>query len=672
MPISIHMAHVPCGVAPAGGSVTCVEAATLIGIQRWVTANEVYFKKTKMSNVLFVVGAASILLVVIGEPMNTIGMVIAVVFVSIGCLVRFSRQLVPIDFPSPVITQHPWVDYRGTSHLVVTSDLAQLQLGIKGVYPGYQAHDPAAVENPTDMGRGTRDFSAYSADSLWRLAEDVLLYSQQVESEATKSFLIQVVTGESADYLGSRIAAATLSAGQSAFCTSVTAFSQADTECRSSQTALNEISGIIDSNISANSYFRNQVSVDLAPYEQWMELLTEIGNEFVGTVLLSVEDAWGMMADASGAASKQLQLAVQDDLNLLRVKAEDQAIAAEAELDLKMADIKMANRAKSVDLESQIKAQYEVVEKARESSGRLRSMSVPSQISISIPVVTVSGGGGSVGANGGYISPVSSRTSHETVYFENPANHIRDQLLELAAATSSIEDARLDGLTQRKQGLSGEIDQHKEKIQQDKKEALAKSEESSKRKEAVALQHSHNVQCLFNDMEDNPALLDYRDLDNIISKVWARPSDHLGSLITPTLQDISLVMSVMDRFEVDIRSFESGLTNSSLSNHALEPLQVHWVWDASTKSLTENVVVAMLDIYEDAKVVMNRSNVSPILDPQIPFTQIPQMSDKMIMACIALLMKEGWFDLKLSKFMKKKKIHDYRNGSRPQAATAKQ
>ena len=141
-------------------------------------------------------------------------------------------------------------------------------------------------------------------------------------------------------------------------------------------------------------------------------------------------------------------------------------------------------------------------------------------------------------------------------------------------------------------------------------------------------------------------------------------------MITPVKQDISSVMSVMDAFEVNIRSFESGLANSSLSQHAIEPLQVHWVWDGRTQLLTENVVVAILDIYEDAKAVLNHSNVSSILDPQIPFNQISQMSDKMIMACIAQLMKEGWFDPKLSKFMKKKEIHDYRNGSRPQAATA--
>jgi hypothetical protein len=356
-----------------------------------------------------------------------------------------------------------------------------------------------------------------------------------------------------------------------------------------------------------------------------------------------------------------------------RMKSEAKARDALADLDKKMVDIELANLIKGRDLDNQIEAQSRVVDKATKSSNSLRSMSFPSQISISIPVVTVSGGGGTLNEHGGRISGVSSSKSYETVYFDNPANDVRDQLVKLADATSGIENARLDGLNKWRAGISSDIDIYKADIERAKEEEMEAAEKLRSEMEELALKHARRVEGLYNDMENNPALLDYRDLNNIISKVWARPGDHLLSMITPVKQDISSVMSVMDAFEVNIRGFESGLTNSSLSQHAIEPLQVHWVWDPSTKLLTENVVVAILDIYEDAKVVLNHSNVSSILDPQIPINQISQMSDKMIMTCIAQLMKEGWFGPKLSKFItQKKEIHDYRNGSRPQAATAKQ
>ena len=57
------MSHVPSGFGPGGEPLTALEGATLLGLQKWITANESYFKKSERYIRMLKIG----LLIWIGE-----------------------------------------------------------------------------------------------------------------------------------------------------------------------------------------------------------------------------------------------------------------------------------------------------------------------------------------------------------------------------------------------------------------------------------------------------------------------------------------------------------------------------------------------------------------------------------------------------------------------------
>ena len=89
------------------------------------------------------------------------------------------------------------------------------------------------------------------------------------------------------------------------------------------------------------------------------------------------------------------------------------------ELEAKMSDMQDKIMERKDELASAISSQIQIVnnlERGKQTEPQSDLNSTSAQISMDLPFATVSGGGGSVGPNGGRISGVSSGVRYSTVY----------------------------------------------------------------------------------------------------------------------------------------------------------------------------------------------------------------------------------------------------------------
>jgi len=660
------MAHLPCGQAPSGDSVSCVEAATLAGIQKWVTLNKAYFKKTSMRDYLWMIGVGvlPIDIVLVSGIFFTLGTIMIV----IGVVLHFTRTIVPVDFPTPVITTHPWANYRGIPQLVSNGQYSQNLFTLKGSFDSYLKHDPSRYPSNNLLSEGIRDFSNISLVSLQSLKEDINSYYSYISEFEKPTILTQFITGaHTTQILNNSVPV--ISPEQASLCSKTSRIQQAEIECQSTQTSFDEIQRIIDSNRATTSLFQNQSRIDILPYQEWGSLLSSIGEKWAGSVLLSASNGWERMADASGNASEFLTRSVQDRIEEIKARIDADAKEAEAELEAKMVDIESEIAAKDIDLQHQVAAQQNVLVMAQRTTNNIEKVTVPSTITFNIPVAMVSGGGGRIGEGGGFVSGVSTTVKWESVSMDNPAYQIRGHMIELANSASRIEEARLGGLEQQRVGLGNLAQERREGISKRKDERKAEADSRMEAEREVALKHAHSVEGLFVGMEDNDEKIDYRDFNRIMSTVWNRPASIVRSNITPIEQEIATAIRDLADVEQEARDVEAVLTLSALSGLAEEELNAHWVL-CPDGSLTENFSYSVLEVFEEGSIVTRESNVIGLLAPQLSI-QPMAMTNDILQNTISYLSSKGWFGTRLKKYITKMSPKDFRSNNHSSTSVLK-
>jgi hypothetical protein len=660
------VAHLPCGKSPSGDAVSCVEAATLVGIQEWVTSNRPYFKKTNLRNYLLMIGFGVLPIDIVF--VSGIFFALGLIMIVSGIVLHFTRTIVPVDFPIPVITTHPWAYYRGVPQLVSNGQYSQKIFTLKGAFDSYSKHDPSRYPSNNLLSEGIRDFSHISLVSLQSLREDINSYYSYISDFDKPTILTHIISGGHATQI-LNYSVPLISAEQASLCSKTSRIQQAEIENQSTQTSFNEIQRIIDSNRANTSLFHNQSRIDILPYQEWGSLLSSIGDQWAGSVLLSASDGWERMADASGNASEFLTRSVQDRIEEIKARIDADAREAEAELEAKMVDIESEIAAKDIDLQHQVAAQQNVLVMAQRTTNNIEKVTVPSTITFNIPVAMVSGGGGRIGEGGGFVSGVSTTVKWESVSMDNPAYQIRGHMIELANSASRIEEARLGGLEQQRVGLGNLAQERREGISKRKDERKAEADSRMEEEREVALKHAHSVEDLFVGMEDNDEKIDYRDFNRIMSTVWNRPASIVRSIITPTEQEIATAISNLANVEQEARDVEAELTFSALSGLAVEELNAHWVVYPNG-SITENFFYSPLEVFEEGSIAARESNLIGLLAPQLSIQPVAMTNDT-LQNTISYLSSKGWFGTQLNKYISKMSPKDFRSNNHSSSSVLK-
>ena len=650
------MAVIPCGKGRHdGGPLSAAESATLVGMQNWVTANSSYFKKTNLSKYTLMVGLTTLVIGFIAPPVAAIGVLLLI----ISLLVFLSRKVVPVEFPKPVVTRHPWAFFRGSPHLISYASASQMQLSLKDQCASYHPHNPASVPATEKSRTGIRDFSNLSLESLASLGSEMRQYHQHIQSQSQVYFVASIMTGNEAANLSTSIIP-NFTQVQNSLSLSISRVNQAISEQNTTQQAFNQIEHIINTNRQASNFYNSQSKVDLSPYLAWKSLLSDVGSEYSRMVLLSAAEGWERMIDASKEASDFLTSTVQHRLDEIEGRIEADAKEAKAELAAKKKEIQMDIDAKGRELEHQLDSQKDVVGAAKETLTKMNKMHIPKTISMEIPVAMVSGGGGSINAQGGgYISPVSTSITTKTVYLDNPAYDAGIQITELAHSLARIEGSRLNSLQQLKNENLRKLELYEKDIQKRMEEKKKDAERRMKKEKEVALKHARAVEYLHDELTDNPEKLDYHDFNRMMNSVWNRPANILSSHINPVTLDISSIVQEFQRIENEEVALEGTLNRSPVSKFSTGDLEVHWIIGPDGQ-VTENVSAAPLEIYVDNSILVTRSAITSLLSPIVAPPQVTAMSDEALMNNIMHLQTNGWMLPQLLKFTTEKTADFFR------------
>ncbi len=651
------MSHIPAGHGPNGEPLTAIEGATLMGLQKWIVTNGDYFRKSERYSRILLLGMtiwlAESLMFYLELQVGIFGS-ISIILVIVTLILRKNLEAKPVGFPIPVRSSHPYVKYRGNSHLVSTSPDAELSFSLKSCYPQYQIHLPKIGDHESQHQLGIRGHSHLSLGTIGALLDEVREYSKSVIDAEYDSKEIKIIIGKPAEEIRSFITN-DFSQGQLSLCENTGLQEQNSSESEKVQLALDSIAKSIDKNIESNQIFVDQVRDDIGEYWAWRDKLIEISNNWTGTVLLSARDGWGKMAEASENASKLLTESVQGRIDAIKVKIEEDANQAVIDLESKMQDVEADVAAKGLELENKIEAQKEIAKLAENSRLEIQNSQTPTEISLSIPVPMVSGGGGSVSQGGGYISGVTTSISYQTVSFPNPAFQVKGHVLKLATSISDIEKSRFEGLINQKSGLANIITDRKERINERKEQRKKEADQRMEKEREVALRHARLVESVYGDVYSNDQLLDFRDIDSLVEKSWSRPSDIVKKHIDPIEDQIDRLISILDSLEQEFSQIESYFSPSKLSPLSTTPVISHW---AHFKGNALGFVSCQpLDVFQET-VVIRPSSRYHLLQPEFDQSALNPMNPQEIKSIMQSLQTRGFFLPRLLKHLEKIEIEE--------------
>jgi hypothetical protein len=291
---------------------------------------------------------------------------------------------------------------------------------------------------------------------------------------------------------------------------------------------------------------------------------------------------------------------------------------------------------------------------AQKTNNTLNNLHVSPTITLQIPVSIISGGGGNIGQQGGYVREVTTNIQHESVVFENPAHHIRSQILELADSNYQIEKVRFENLSLQYDGLSNMINSRKELIDERQKRKEAEIDERLEREKEITLKHAKSVESLFLNVKENGEKIDYTDLLRLVQTSWNRPSDLVSNLIAPINIMIGEIEAIMGQFEENSRYIEQILSPSSLSQYSSEKFYSHWI-SIDGKVGQGMPMVNSIEVYQRNRVSSSPSNKFSIIPISINESLLSPISSKQFSQTLNFLMLKNSFGPRLTKILTKLK-----------------
>ena len=298
---------------------------------------------------------------------------------------------------------------------------------------------------------------------------------------------------------------------------------------------LNHFENILESNIQVLTRFIQNFEEEYAGYENWCEELKRIADQSSEGVLESMALTYSHIDDASGEASALLLESVDHKIQENTRKLEFQAKQKMDELEAKMSDMQDKIMERKDELASAISSQIQIVNNLEREANRAQSdlNSTSAQISMDLPFATVSGGGGSVGPNGGRISGVSSGVRYSTVYLPNPEYSAKQQAHRIISTLGRVEQEKLNTLKEQLSSTDNLVEQRREAILNEQENQKKEFQERMEDERKELSKHSLAVKALHEDILENPTQIDVDDLTRLVNRSWLQPAKiiqgHLNS-----------------------------------------------------------------------------------------------------------------------------------------------
>ena len=513
--------HIPAGYDSSDRPLTALESSTLIGLSEFTKQNLPYFSKIKKGKILMAVGLGFFLIGLIYYAV----LLVSLVILGGGFYVWKTAKSTPVAFPELFVLEHSSTIYKGKPLIVSGLEESKSNYEIDSLYEEYPKHNPTLEENESLLYVEPGDNPKHSLNTINEFYSLLSSYHSKLSNAGKYNFSLNFLSSSQASALDELNYSFD---GPDWFLQEYLIESKSnDHDLISENVAILDYFGdILESNIEVLTRFLKHFEDEYAGYENWLKELEHIANQSSEGVLESMVLTYSHINDASGEASALLLESVDHKIQENTRKLEFQAKQKMDELEAKMSDMQDKIMERKDELKSAISSQNQIVNNLEKEATSAQSdlNGTSSQISMQLPYATVSGGGGSIGANGGSVSGVSSGVRYNTVHIPNPEYFAKQQAHRIISTLGRVEQEKLKTLKNQLQATDNMVEERRNAIlleqENRKKEYQGRMEEE--RKELS--KHSLSVKALHEDILENPTQIDVDDLIRLVNRSWLQPA----------------------------------------------------------------------------------------------------------------------------------------------------
>jgi len=513
--------HVPAGYDSSGRPLTALECSTLLGISEFTKQNLPYFSKIKKGNILLITGVVFFLIGLAYYPL----LVVSLILLGIGYSVKKSAKSIPVVFPQLIVLEHASTVYKGKPLVVSGLEESVSTYEIDSFYEEYPKHNPSIGGDESLLYVEPGDNPKHSLNTINDFHAILSNYHSLLSNAQKYNFNVNFISNSQASYLDKLNYSFD---GPNWFLEGYVVGSELnDLDLLSQNVAvLDHFDNILESNTQVLTRFTKNFEQEFSGYENWCEELKLIANQSSSSVLESMALTYSHIDDASGEASALLLESVDHKIQENTRKLEFQAKQKMDELEAKMSDMQDKIMERKDELRSAISSQIQIVNNLEKEASIAQSdlNATSSQISMDLPYATVSGGGGSVGPNGGRIGGVSSGVRFSTVYLPNPEYSAKQQAHRIISTLGRVEQEKLNNLKQQLNSTDNLVGQRRDAILQEQESRKKEYQERMEDERKELSKHSLAVKALHEDILENPIQIDVDDLRRLVNRSWLQPA----------------------------------------------------------------------------------------------------------------------------------------------------
>ena len=566
------MPTIPAGKLFDNTPLTGMESAILISVDHWAKENTDWYNSWKKLKICFFLGIAT---VIIALFVDMILVIIGFVFTMIFTLLLVKSKPQPVRFPMYAGTIHNMIDWKGNYHFITKNQSYSAQFEIRQGIDDRTPHNPKNIESTDIWASGDDEFHNLSLDSFNSLIKQEKYNYQKITSGIVSTQVVNIIEQASASIIANRMIA---SFEDSHF--------GEDIEPLSTHVDLNELSevqGLFDWINTTMQYNSHSISKSIqnifsekSEYDEWVGHVKFQCEQMNAISFDSTIIGWENSLKGLNAAQLSLEQSVAAD-----VIAQEQTIKREME----QAEARL--REKKSDFELQIAEKHEALSRSsNEISGmilaqeqtvaNIKSINVAPTINLQTKYGMTSGGGGSVGPNGGSISNVYSTVQTDYYDIENPAYNTLIGIEYIANGALARYNEMKKAITTELSELNGAFQRRTDQMKTQQEERLKEIEVAKERALFAIRKDSREVvsiQLMGGTDEENP----WTGLGILNLVSWLRPYKILSDL----LREYNSILEEFQNFEVQINNenhiIDSTLSLNTTGQYQTSKLSHHWV-----------------------------------------------------------------------------------------------
>ena len=513
--------HVPAGYDSSGRPLTALECSTLLGISEFTKENLPYFSKIKKGNILLGIGFFFLLIGLGYAPL----LLVSLVFLGTGFYVKKSAKTTPVVFPQLIVLEHASTIYKGKPLVVSGLEESISDYEIDSIYTEYPKHNPHLIGDESLLYIEPGNNPNHSLATVNEFHSILSDYHSKLSQVEKYNFSLNFISNDQASYLDKLNYS--FDGPEWFFQEYLVGSESNDLDLITHNAAiLDYIDHILESNLEILTRFIKSYEEEYSGYENWCNELERIANQSSERVLESMVLTYSHIDAASGEASTLLLESVDHKIQENTRKLEFQAKQKMDELEAKMSDMQDKIMERKDELKSAISSQIQIVNNLENEATIAKSdlNGTSSQISMELPYTTVSGGGGSIGANGGSVRGVSSSVRYHTVHLPNPEYSAKQQAHRIISAIGRVEQQKLKTLNNQLTSTDNLVEQRREAILQEQELRKKEYQERMEDERKELSKHSLAVKALHEDILENPIQIDVDDLKRLVNRSWLQPS----------------------------------------------------------------------------------------------------------------------------------------------------